>query len=115
MRIQEAQKAKTYRSGTLAERETVVVADLCEPLDVMNKTNQGKQTLLELTGALVHTKDLFRDAANTRVIMEMLRFTYLFTCEFVPYGPGRASQEHLLRVASRSHLVSSRSSPLGAA
>jgi hypothetical protein len=58
----------------------------------MNKTNQGKQTLLELTGALVHTKDLFRDAATTRVIMEMLRFTYLFTCEVVPPGPGRASQ-----------------------
>ncbi len=51
----------------------MAVADLCEPLDVMNKTNQGKQTLLELTGALVHTKDLFRDAATTRVIMEMLR------------------------------------------
>ncbi len=55
----------------------MTVADLCEPLDVMNKTNQGKQTLLELTGALVHTKDLFRDAATTRVIMEMLRYRQL--------------------------------------
>jgi hypothetical protein len=41
--------------------------------DVMNKTNQGKQTLIELTSALVHTKELFREAATTRIIMEKLR------------------------------------------
>jgi hypothetical protein len=79
MRIQEAQKHTDPTDPDPDadpehwQRETLTVADLCEPVDVMNKTNQGKQTLLELTGALVHTKDLFRDAANTRVIMEMLR------------------------------------------
>ena len=41
--------------------------------DVLNKTNQGKQTLMELTSALVHTKELFRQSATTRVIMEKLR------------------------------------------
>jgi hypothetical protein len=40
---------------------------------VLNQTNQGKQTLVELTSALVHTKELFREAATTRVIMEKLR------------------------------------------
>ncbi len=40
---------------------------------------------------------------------------YLFTCEFVPHDPGRASQGTSAPGCSRSRPVSSFSSPLGAA
>jgi hypothetical protein len=52
---------------------------------------------------------------NRIPLLLLFTYLYLFTCEVVPHGPGRASQGTSAPGCSRSRLVSSRSSPLGAA
>jgi hypothetical protein len=49
-----------------------------------------------------------------QVLSPLETFTYLFTCEVVPHGPGRASRGTSAPGCSRSHPVNSRSSQLGA-
>jgi len=50
---------------------TVPVECLC-PLDILNKSDAGRQTIFELSNSLLKTKEVFRDSRTTRVIMERL-------------------------------------------
>jgi len=50
---------------------TVPVECLC-PLEILNKSDVGRQTVFELSNSLLKTKEVFRDSRTTRVIMERL-------------------------------------------
>jgi len=50
---------------------TVPVECLC-PLDILTKSDVGRQTIYELSNSLLKTKEVFRDSRTTRVIMERL-------------------------------------------
>jgi len=50
---------------------TVPVECLC-PLDILTKSDVGRQTIYELSNSLLKTKEVFRDSRTTRVIMEHL-------------------------------------------
>jgi len=50
---------------------TVPVECLC-PLEILNKSDVGRQTIFELSNSLLKTKEVFRDPRTTRVIMERL-------------------------------------------
>jgi timeless protein len=50
---------------------TVPVECLC-PLEILTKSDVGRQTIYELSNSLLKTKEVFRDSRTTRVIMERL-------------------------------------------
>eukprot|EP00092_Neocalanus_flemingeri_P001329 GFUD01001420.1.p1 GENE.GFUD01001420.1~~GFUD01001420.1.p1 ORF type:complete len:1228 (+),score=271.17 GFUD01001420.1:445-4128(+) len=50
---------------------TVPVECLC-PLEILTKSDVGRQTIYELSNSLLKTKEVFRDSLTTRVIMERL-------------------------------------------
>ena len=50
---------------------TVPVECLC-PLEILTKSEDGRQTIYELSNSLLKTKEVFRDPRTTRVIMERL-------------------------------------------
>jgi len=50
---------------------TVPVECLC-PLEVLSKSDVGRQTIFELNSSLTKTKNVFRDSRSTRVIMDRL-------------------------------------------
>ncbi len=65
---------------------------------------------------LIHSaKNFWSDHPVPNFTILQYLLTYLFTWEVVPHGPGRASQGTSAPGCSRSHPVSSRASPLGAA
>jgi timeless protein len=50
---------------------TVPVECLCS-MEILNKSDVGRQTVFELSNSLLKTKEVFRDSRTTRVIMERL-------------------------------------------